>query len=396
MSKRFLDSRGYNIQVPGSYAGSYFGNERKYNKFWDARAARLRDLDIVQPFLIPSENPEPEFFKKNKDKRAGGYTFEQFLDDPKTAKKIAKVIAKENRPWSNARTDLLNYAAAESNAFVINTVLVVPYTNADVATMSTDSDVTDSNVLPITGAVIVPDSNPHKSSMNSDVADATTYRNFGMWAAKAAAEIRTAVANFKAGTGPQYGCLIVHQVGVVPTDTPHVAHQNAVVIDLGAMTAIHLEPHMSNDPYDDFIPYQEIQASVASFLRELKIETEPSPTSCTLQSDDMMCASWSYYLAALYMANPGIDHQVLAETVSYLDIYRMLYVAYLWVPMRRGNVRRGGKPNFSRMWEIDPVDDGEPLDVRPNVMAKFKRQFSKPWYREGMRAHMYTDRAELL
>jgi hypothetical protein len=110
-----------------------------------------------------------------------------------------------------------------------------------------------------------------------------------------------------------------------------------------------------------------------------------------------MCVLWSSYLAALYMANPDVDHAVLAESVSYLDIYRMLYVAYLWVPMQRGNSLGRtslSRKNISKMYTMDATDDGEILDVRPDLMEKFRKQYPK--YRTERRQHFYTDRTGLL
>lgn len=402
-SRKFLDTRGYNIQVPGTSSGSYFGNARKYKKIWDARAARLRGLGIKQPFLIPAENPESGFFEKYPDQRElGGYTFEDFLGDPDAAMHIAKTIAKELSPWRHARTDLLQHAANESSGFVVKTVLVVPYNYGDVATLSPDVETTNRSVLAVTGPRL---KSYHMSDMNK-ATSSDLYTNISGWAADVAEEIRVALANYSAGSGPRHGCAIVQQLGILPDeDEPHSSHQNGLVFDLKRMEAIILEPHMSTAEYDDFIPYAEIQASVASFLEELGFTMEMSPTSCPLQGNDEMCVLWSCYLAALYMTNPGVDHAVLAESVSYLDIYRMLYVAYLWVPMQRGNsaVRTassvpGAKlhshKNISRMYTQDAIDDGEKLDVRPDLMEKFRRQYSK--HRTERRQYFYTDRAGLL
>lgn len=361
-SRDWLVGKGYSTQYEnqnGDLSGPMYTTSNPYGfSTWAKRRQLLEGLEITKPFLVPPESGDvmefDEFLKAkgfNSDepveKTEGGYVKEKggYLIE-----EVAAALSKNRKPFVKMMPEAISWALAQhgKSACILDTVLVVPYLGDTAVQLHPSAYATDAAANDVLRGRVVPVANESEFLLNKP--------HYGANAEAVADELSACTL--------EYAIVLIQQINYSGNAESDDKHANSVVIHMRTKRAFYFEPHVTDDSYSaptnkTNIAYNEIQSSVEQFLeeaigasmqhspsREEACPVESSASFSGLQSTDSMCASWSVYAAAVYALNPTIPTETLVQTISFADVYRMLYVIYTAVPMTRGYGRRSNGMDF--------------------------------------------------
>lgn len=358
-SRDWLVSKGYSTQYEtqdGEVSGPMYTSSNPYGyNAWTKRRQLLEGLEIKTPFLVPEESGKAMKFDKFLE--ANGWS--EGTDEPVGNKggylieEVAQALAKNRRPFPKMMTEAISWAIAQQglSACTVGTVLVVPYLGATAVQLHPSADDTDAEADKVLHGRQLPDTIDSEFLLNAP--------HFGANAEQVAAELSECTAD--------YAVVLIQQIDYNGSAGDDVKHMNSVVVHMRTRRAFYFEPHMTDDSYSApsnnmEIAYNEIQSSVGEFLKEAigaTMQHSPSKGSCPvessagfsgLQGNDALCASWSVYAAAVYVLNPTIPTETLTQTISFADVYRMLYVIFTAVPMTYSIGRNSRGKEFMHKW----------------------------------------------
>jgi hypothetical protein len=363
-SRDWLVGKGYSTQYEkqdGDLSGPMYTTSNPYGfSTWVKRKQLLEGLEIIKPFLVPPKSGDvmgfDEFLKakgwhpgtddpglkKNKEgylEEKGGYLIEE----------VAAALSKNRKPFPKMMPEAIRWALAQhgKSACTLDTVLVVPYLGDTAVQLHPNREATDAAANDLLQGRILPDKNESEFLLDKP--------HYGANAEAVADELSACTL--------EYAIVLIQQIDYSGNAESDAKHMNSVVIHMRTRRAFYFEPHLSDESYSaptntTNIAYNEIQSSVEQFLEEAigaSMQHAPSKESCPvessasfsgLQSTDQLCASWSVYAAALYALNPTIPTETLVQTISFSDVYRMLYVIFTAVPMTRSLGRHSQGTDF--------------------------------------------------